>query len=233
MGVSSRLVIATNPLTQRNANMPCFCLQVINGLYPADPFPGRCPHYDIRHTYPCRHTDRQSRRFFAAAAVRCPRQIIACEDTRVTRKLLNLTGTATGARMVAYHDHNGAAMRPWLFDQLADGKAVVLVSDAGTPLISDPGYKLVVAPRAGHPGACRSGPQRGPCGARHFGITDGQVHVSPGFSPGPGKRAVTRSARSRSCARRQSGSRPRRASRRALPTWPTCSAPARRRWPAS
>ena len=82
-----------------------------------------------------------------AAGTLSAADIIACEDTRVTRKLLNLTGTATGARMVAYHDHNGAAMRPWLLDQLADGKAVVLVSDAGTPLISDPGYKLVVACR--------------------------------------------------------------------------------------
>ena len=82
-----------------------------------------------------------------AAEVLSGADIIACEDTRVTRKLLNLTGTATSARMVAYHDHNGAAMRPWLLDQLADGKAVVLVSDAGTPLISDPGYKLVAACR--------------------------------------------------------------------------------------
>jgi len=73
--------------------------------------------------------------------------VIACEDTRVTRKLLNLTGTSTTARLVPYHDHNGAKMRPWILDQLAAGKAVVLVSDAGTPLISDPGYKLVAACR--------------------------------------------------------------------------------------
>ena len=90
-----------------------------------------------------------------AAEVLSDADIIACEDTRVTRKLLNLTGTATSARMVAYHDHNGAAMRPWLLDQLADGKAVVLVSDAGTPLISDPGYKLVAA--------CRFDGQVWPC----------------------------------------------------------------------
>ena len=73
--------------------------------------------------------------------------IIACEDTRVTRKLLRLTGTATKARMVPYHDHNGAEKRPWILAQLAAGRQVALVSDAGTPLVSDPGYKLVAACR--------------------------------------------------------------------------------------
>ena len=73
--------------------------------------------------------------------------IIACEDTRVTRKLLRLTGTASTARMVPYHDHNGAEMRPWLLEQLEAGRQVALVSDAGTPLVSDPGYKLVAACR--------------------------------------------------------------------------------------
>ena len=73
--------------------------------------------------------------------------IIACEDTRTTRKLLRLTGTATTARMVPYHDHNGAEMRPWLLEQLEAGRQVALVSDAGTPLVSDPGYKLVAACR--------------------------------------------------------------------------------------
>jgi len=73
--------------------------------------------------------------------------VIACEDTRVTRKLLRLTGVSSRARMVPYHDHNGAEMRPWIIGQLEQGLSVALVSDAGTPLISDPGYKLVAACR--------------------------------------------------------------------------------------
>ena len=71
--------------------------------------------------------------------------IIACEDTRQTRKLLSLTGTSTKAQLLPYHDHNGAKMRPKLLTALHNDKKVVLVSDAGTPLISDPGYKLVAA----------------------------------------------------------------------------------------
>ena len=71
--------------------------------------------------------------------------IIACEDTRQTRKLLSLLGISTSAKLWAYHDHNGARMRPKLIDALKAEKRVALVSDAGTPLISDPGYKLVTA----------------------------------------------------------------------------------------
>lgn len=82
-----------------------------------------------------------------AAEVLTAADVIACEDTRVTRKLLRLTGTVTSARMVPYHDHNGAEMRPWIIEQLAKGRRVALVSDAGTPLVSDPGYKLVAACR--------------------------------------------------------------------------------------
>jgi 16S rRNA (cytidine1402-2'-O)-methyltransferase len=75
--------------------------------------------------------------------------VIACEDTRVTRKLLDRYGIATP--LTPYHDHNAEAARPKLLARLADGAAVALVSDAGTPLISDPGYKLVGAARdAGH-----------------------------------------------------------------------------------
>jgi 16S rRNA (cytidine1402-2'-O)-methyltransferase len=74
---------------------------------------------------------------------------IACEDTRVTRKLLDHYGIATP--LVAYHEHNAQSARPKILARLAAGEAVSLVSDAGTPLISDPGYKLVVAAReAGH-----------------------------------------------------------------------------------
>ena len=71
--------------------------------------------------------------------------IIACEDTRKTRKLLSLTGTAISARLIPYHDYNGTKKRPILLSAMRNGKKVVLVSDAGTPLISDPGYKLVSA----------------------------------------------------------------------------------------
>ena len=71
--------------------------------------------------------------------------IIACEDTRQTRKLLSLAAIQTSAQLWAYHDHNGAQMRPKIISALASGKKVALVSDAGTPLISDPGYKLVAA----------------------------------------------------------------------------------------
>ncbi|MDR3518727.1 MAG: 16S rRNA (cytidine(1402)-2'-O)-methyltransferase [Azospirillaceae bacterium] len=67
--------------------------------------------------------------------------IIYCEDTRVTRKLLTLHGIATAT--ASYHEHNAAQVRPQIMARLAAGEAVALVSDAGTPLVSDPGYKLV------------------------------------------------------------------------------------------
>jgi 16S rRNA (cytidine1402-2'-O)-methyltransferase len=69
--------------------------------------------------------------------------LIACEDTRVTRKLLDRYAIATP--LTPYHDHNAAKARPGLLRRLAEGAAIALVSDAGTPLISDPGYKLVRA----------------------------------------------------------------------------------------
>jgi len=71
--------------------------------------------------------------------------LIACEDTRVTRKLTDHYGIATP--LTPYHDHNAAEARPKLIARLAAGAAVALVSDAGTPLVSDPGFKLVRAAR--------------------------------------------------------------------------------------
>ncbi len=68
---------------------------------------------------------------------------VVAEDTRVTKKLLAHYGIATP--LVAYHEHNAAVMRPHLLARLASGATLALVSDAGTPLISDPGYKLVAA----------------------------------------------------------------------------------------
>ena len=66
---------------------------------------------------------------------------VACEDTRRTGRLLARHGIS--ARLVSYHEHNAARVRPVLLRTLVGGGSVALVSDAGTPLISDPGYKLV------------------------------------------------------------------------------------------
>ena len=74
---------------------------------------------------------------------------IACEDTRVTRKLTERYGIAT--HLMSYHEHNADEALPKIIARLAEGQAVALVSDAGTPLISDPGYRLVrAAVEAGH-----------------------------------------------------------------------------------
>jgi len=66
---------------------------------------------------------------------------IAAEDTRVTSKLLSIYGISKP--LTAYNDHNGARERPRLIGRLKHGAKIALVSDAGTPLVSDPGYKLV------------------------------------------------------------------------------------------
>ena len=68
---------------------------------------------------------------------------IACEDTRLTGKLMARYGI--DRPLIAYHEHNAARMRPALLARLKAGESLALVSDAGTPLISDPGYKLVRA----------------------------------------------------------------------------------------
>jgi 16S rRNA (cytidine1402-2'-O)-methyltransferase len=68
---------------------------------------------------------------------------ILCEDTRVTARLLSRFGIATP--LSPYHDHNADRVRPTVLDALRRGEKVALVSDAGTPLVSDPGFKLVRA----------------------------------------------------------------------------------------
>lgn len=71
--------------------------------------------------------------------------VIAAEDTRITKRLLNHLGLAT--HCVPLHDHNEREVVPRLIERLLRGEAVALVSDAGTPLISDPGYLLINAAR--------------------------------------------------------------------------------------
>lgn len=78
-----------------------------------------------------------------ALATLAAADLIACEDTRVTSVLTRRYGIAT--RLIAYHDHNAERQRPKLLEALSQGKVVALVSDAGTPLIADPGYRLVNA----------------------------------------------------------------------------------------
>ena len=76
--------------------------------------------------------------------------VLAAEDTRNARRLLDLHGVdASNRPLLAYHDHNGPEMRPRLLQALEDGKTVAYVSDAGTPLVADPGYQLVRAAIAG------------------------------------------------------------------------------------
>jgi 16S rRNA (cytidine1402-2'-O)-methyltransferase len=80
-----------------------------------------------------------------ALATLAAADVIACEDTRITPKLLDRYGIENA--LTPYHEHNAAEARPKLLARLAAGGSVALVSDAGTPLVSDPGFKLVRAVR--------------------------------------------------------------------------------------
>jgi 16S rRNA (cytidine1402-2'-O)-methyltransferase len=86
--------------------------------------------------------------------------VLAAEDTRTLRHLMEIHGLALGDRpLLPYHDHNGAAMRPRLLRALAEGKAVAYASEAGTPLVADPGFQLARAAIAeGYPVFAAPGP---------------------------------------------------------------------------
>lgn len=78
--------------------------------------------------------------------------IIAAEDTRTTGRLLSLLDVKTDARFISYHDHNAPARASELSERLSEGSTVAVVSDAGTPCLSDPGMRLVrAAAEARHP----------------------------------------------------------------------------------
>ncbi len=75
--------------------------------------------------------------------------VLVAEDTRVLRKLLDLHGVSLGGRqLIAHHDHSGPAARAGLVALVTSGKSVAYCSDAGTPLVADPGFELVQAMQA-------------------------------------------------------------------------------------
>jgi 16S rRNA (cytidine1402-2'-O)-methyltransferase len=85
-----------------------------------------------------------------AIAILARADVVYCEDTRHSRTLF--AHYAIRATLRPYHEHNAEEQRPRVLNDLADGRAVALISDAGTPLVSDPGFKLVrEAAAAGHP----------------------------------------------------------------------------------
>jgi len=86
--------------------------------------------------------------------------ILAAEDTRISRKLL--PPRPSSPRWVTLHEHNESAQSRRLVDELQQGRSVALISDAGTPLVSDPGYRLV---SACHDAGIRVSPVPGPCAA--------------------------------------------------------------------
>lgn len=75
--------------------------------------------------------------------------VLAAEDTRSLRRLMDIHGVSLGDRqIIPYHDHNGAAARPRILAALRDGRSVAYASEAGTPVIADPGFQLGAAARA-------------------------------------------------------------------------------------
>nr|WP_207191939.1 16S rRNA (cytidine(1402)-2'-O)-methyltransferase [Halochromatium roseum] len=95
-----------------------------------------------------------------AQAVLAEADVIACEDTRHSRPLLAAFGIA--GELLSYHEHNEDQLTPRLLRRLQAGESIALISDAGTPLISDPGFLLV---RAAREEGIRVEPIPGPCAA--------------------------------------------------------------------
>jgi 16S rRNA (cytidine1402-2'-O)-methyltransferase len=116
-----------------------------------------------------------------AIAVLARADHICCEDTRHSQKLLSAYDIR--ARLTPYHDHNAASQRPKILEWLSAGKAVALISDAGTPLIADPGYKLVrAALEEGHRVYAVPGPSAAIAALSVSGLPTDAFHFA-GFLP--------------------------------------------------
>ena len=116
-------------------------------------------------------------------AVRILKEVdwIACEDTRTTHRLLEHYGITT--RALSYHEHNETERTEELIERLAGGEKGALVSDAGTPLVSDPGYRLVhAAVDAGIRIEALPGPSALLAGLTVSGLPTDQFHFA-GFLP--------------------------------------------------
>lgn len=121
--------------------------------------------------------------------------VLAAEDTRTLRHLMEIHGIALGdRRILAYHDHNGDRVRPMLLAQLAEGKTVAYASEAGTPLVADPGFPLArETVAAGHVVRAAPGPSALLAALTVACLPTDQFHFA-GFLP------TTRSARRRAIA---------------------------------
>ena len=157
--------------------------------------------------------------------------LVAAEDTRHTGRLLSHLGVET--RQIALHEHNEARVTAAVIERLKDGRSVALVSDAGTPLVSDPGYRLV---RAAHENGITVAPVPGPSAVTAALSVSGlptDRFAFEGFPPAKRRRAADgcRSARRTSgpwCFSKQCTGLPRRS-----PTWSTSSAPTARHFSAA
>lgn len=110
--------------------------------------------------------------------------VLAAEDTRTLRHLMEIHGVPIHGRpMIAYHDHNGAAVRPRLIALLKEGKSVAYASEAGTPLVADPGYQLArSAIEEGLPVLAAPGPSAVLCALTVSGIASDRFTFM-GFLP--------------------------------------------------
>ncbi|HET9321954.1 MAG TPA: 16S rRNA (cytidine(1402)-2'-O)-methyltransferase [Bryobacteraceae bacterium] len=116
--------------------------------------------------------------------------LIACEDTRHTRNLLDRYGVAKP--VVSYHEHNEAARSEELVEKLSAGTNIALVSDAGTPLVSDPGYRVVAAAiRAGIRVVPIPGPSAALAALAGAGLATSTFYFGGFLPPKSGQRART------------------------------------------